>query len=54
MLRRNGNLEDTDYDANIKRRDVFSLNKVTQYRRAVGSVEAAQHAQIQLMNKRCG
>jgi len=53
-LRTNGGEEDTDYDANIKRRDVFGLNKLMKYRRALGSFQAAQYTETHLMNKRCG
>jgi len=54
MLRTNGRLEDTDYDASIKCRDVFGLNKFMKYRKAVGSLQAAQLTEMHLMNKRCG
>jgi hypothetical protein len=54
MLKTNGSLEDTDYDANIKRRDVFGLNKFMKYKRALGSFQAAQYTEIQLMNNRRG
>ena len=54
MLRTNGRLEDTDCDANIKRRGVFGLNTFMKCRRALGSFQAAQYTEMHLMNKRCG
>jgi len=37
MLRTKGSLEDTGYDANIKRQEVFGLNNFMKCRRAVVS-----------------